>query len=99
MSEEIDEYMDMLLGRTPLPVNNGIMSLMESATYMFARAGEITGKLQEAESKGYITRGSQHYKFRTGKLRTFMDVCSKTIELGSRHVTWASKEAEMREWG
>lgn len=88
----------MLLGRKPLPINNGILSLMESATAMYVRAQEISAMIHRGEQEGTIIRSSSWYKFRTGELRDFMEACSKAVELGSRRVTAAKLEAEMREF-
>jgi hypothetical protein len=37
------------------------------------------------------------YKFRTGKLRSFIEAASKTIDLGSRRVTNAQYQWRERE--
>jgi hypothetical protein len=94
--KEIDEMTDVLLGREPPPINNGIMTLYEVANAYYARAAEITQKLQKHEAQGQVIKGSAHYKLRTGSLRTFMELAAKTAELGSRRVTAAVMEAEMR---
>lgn len=98
MKQEIHDYWQMLLGRTPLPISNGVLSLMESATAMYVRASEMTAMIQQAEQEGVLIRGSSHYRFRTGELRTFMEACAKAIELGSRRVTAEKLAVEMREF-
>jgi hypothetical protein len=95
--KEIRGYWDILLGRTPLPVENGVLSLQESAVALHSRASEIAAIIQEQEYKGIVSRGDRAYHFRTGPLRTFMAASSKAIELGSRRVTWLQLEIEMRE--
>lgn len=89
----------MLLGREPLPIQNGVMSLMESAVVMYGRASEVYAAIQQAEQEGVVMTGSGTYHFRTGELRTFMEMAKRFIDLGSRRVTVARAEAEMKEWG
>jgi len=98
LKQEIDGYWEMLNGRRPLPVRNGVASLMESATGMYVRASEIASRIHRGEQEGTITRNSSWYRFRTGELRDFLDACSKAVELGSRLVTVAKLEAEMKEF-
>lgn len=88
MREEITHYTDVLMGREDPPIDLGIMTLMEVAEAYHARASEIEMELLELEAEGAVLRGSRPYKFRTGKLRTFLEMSKKTIELGSRRVTW-----------
>lgn len=87
MEEEIIDMTNVLLGRADAPINHGTMSLMEVADSYFARASEMTMLLQQAEREGTITRGSAHYKFRTGELRTFMEMAKRAADLGSRRLT------------
>jgi hypothetical protein len=98
MKAEISQYWQMLLGREPLPISNGVMSLMESATSMYVRASEMAAMIQQAEQEGVLLRGSSFYRFRTGELRTFMEACAKAIELGSRRVTAEKLAVEMKEF-
>lgn len=95
LREELQGMTDILLDRDDPPIDVGVMTLMEVATAFYARAAEITAILQKAEANGVVTRGSKHYKFRTGELRTFMDMASKKIDLGSRRVTAAKMEYDM----
>lgn len=88
MREEISEYKDVLMGRKPPPIDVGTMTLMEVAEAYHARAMEIQMELQELENQGVVLRGSNPYRFRTGYLRSFIELTSKTIDLGSRRVTY-----------
>lgn len=83
------------MGRVEPPIDNGDMTLMEYANAVYSRAMEITMILQRAESDGQILKGSKHYKFRTGELRTFTEMSLKCIELGSRRVTMARMDYDM----
>lgn len=88
MRQEISEYKDVLLGRVNPPIDRGVLTLMEVAEAYHARAKDIEMELLELENTGAILRGSNPYKFRTGYLRSFIELTSKTIELGSRRVTY-----------
>ena len=95
MKRELDDYMDVLLGRQDPPIDVGVMTLMEVAEAYHARACEIEMELKEMEAEGVIMKGTRLYHFRTGKLRTFIELTNKTIDLGSRRVTW-EKELHSR---
>jgi hypothetical protein len=95
LEDEVHEYWDYLLGRTHLPIDNGIMSLLESATAIHVRACEITAQLQEAEYQGSSPKGSNYYKFRTGPLRQLVEASSRAIDLGSRRITVWTNEIEL----
>jgi hypothetical protein len=92
--KELDEYEGMLLGDEELPIQNGVMSLMESATVMYSRAKEIERVILKGEREGEIDRGDPAYRYRTGELRSFIESCSKQIDRGSRRVTDAKTQAE-----
>lgn len=94
MKQEIEGYVDVLLGRLPPPLDKGVLTLMECAEAYHARAKEIEMTILELEAEGAVLRGSRPYKFRTGYLRSFIELASKTIELGSRRVTTAIATAE-----
>jgi hypothetical protein len=85
---ELDEYMDILLGRLDPPTGDGPMALMEFAETVHARLGEVEIAILRSESDGGITKGSRVYRFRTGELRTAQEVFAKAIDLGSRRVTY-----------
>jgi hypothetical protein len=97
MKHELANYVDILLGREDPPVDRGVMTLMELAEAYHARAKEIEMELLEMEAEGAVLRGSRPYKFRTGYLRSFIELCSKTIDLGSRRVTHAQYMFRERE--
>ena len=94
MKSEIEDYKDVLLGRMQPPVDAGVLTLMECAEAFHARAKEMEMELLEMEAEGAVIKGSRPYKFRTGYLRSFIELVAKTIELGSRRVTHAVAQAE-----
>lgn len=96
LRSEIDGYVQVLMGRVEPPIDNGEMTLMEYANAVYSRAMEITMMLQRAEADGHVLKGSKHYKFRTGELRTFTEMALRAIDLGSRRVTWAQLEYSMQ---
>lgn len=87
--------LDVLMGRVEPPVN-GKLALMEVAEAYHARASEITMRILRMETDGAVLRGHKLYKFRTGELRTFIDLCSKAIDLGSRRLTEEQMLLELR---
>lgn len=93
---ELDEYVDVLMGREDPPHDNGVLTLMETAQVYYSRAMEITMLIQRAESMGAVTKGSSYYKLRTGELRSFIELAKSAIDLGSRRMTQAQLEWEMR---
>jgi hypothetical protein len=98
LQEELDHYMDVLMGREDAPVN-GILALMETADIFYARASEIDALIKRGEADGSISRGSDYPKFRTGELRTFRELASKAAELGSRRLTALVTELEQSKLG
>lgn len=90
---EIDHMTNVLVGRVDPPMENGVMTLMEVASAYHARASEITMQIQRDESDGTVLKGSATYKFRTGELRTFLEMAKLAVELGSRRITQARLEA------
>lgn len=99
MVEELQDMTDVLLGRDEPPIDAGHLTLMEVSDAYFARASEMTMLLQQAEREGTITKGSAHYKFRTGELRTFMELARRASELGSRRLTEEQLMWEMQMHG
>jgi hypothetical protein len=77
-------------------MRNGVLTLMEVANAYYSRVLELIELIQRAETEGYVTRGSHMYKLRTGELRTFADLSKAAIDLGSRRVTYAQVQAEMK---
>jgi hypothetical protein len=96
LKDELLAYCDVLLGRTDPPVDHGVMTLMEVADAYFARASEIEMLIHEQERQGNVVRGSDHYKFRTGALRSFLDMSKKAAERGSRRLTHETLLAQMQ---
>lgn len=92
VKKELNDYTDMLLGRVDPPFDHGVMTLMELAETVHARAREIEMELLEKESEGVILKGSMAYQFRTGKLRSFIEMAKRTIDLGSRRITYWKEE-------
>jgi len=95
MQAELDGYMSVLLGREEPPIDRGDMTLLEYANAVYSRAMEMTMLLQRAEASGVVVKGSKAYKFRTGELRSFVELASKAVDLGSRRVTYAKMEYSM----
>ena len=87
----------MLLGRTPLAIDNGVLSLQETATGIHSRVCELTAMIQMGEYHGTITKQSNLYKLRTGPLRQLTAAAERCIELGSRRVTvWSNEQEQTR---
>jgi hypothetical protein len=87
MQNELEEMTNVLMGRVEPPVNFGVLTLMETADVYYARAMELTMLLQAGEREGVVMKGSAHYKFRTGELRTFAELAKRAADLGSRRLT------------
>lgn len=87
----------VLVGHQNPPVNIGIGTLMEVASAYFARGMELTSLIQRGETEGQVPRGSKLYKFRTGELRSFLDIAKNATEMGSRRITVAQMESNARE--
>ncbi len=99
MMSELQDMTDILLGREVPPVELGYLTLLETADAFFGRASELTMLLQQAEREGRVIRGSGHYKFRTGELRTFMEMAKRAADLGSRRLTQEQLEFERARYG
>jgi len=97
LSDELKEYVDIILGREPAPIETvGYLALGELATAYYSRGKEIEMLIHEAERKGVVVRGSQLYQFRTGELRSFLEMAKRAAELGSRRLTQEQLLFEMR---
>lgn len=94
LRDELQEYIDVLLNRKPMPIDNGIDTLLEVASAYYSRAREIESKLHQLECEGVILKGSKHYKFRTGELRSILELLKTQVDLGSRRITVARLEQE-----
>lgn len=87
LEHEIDEMVDVLMARVDAPVESPYLALMEVATAYFARAQEIDLLIHRAEREGVVFRGTDYYRFRTGELRSFIELARKCAELGSRRLS------------
>lgn len=96
LEEELQDYCDVLLGRIPAPINSPYLALAEVATAYYARALEIDMLIHNGERDGHITKGSALYRFRTGSLRSFIDMAKKMSDLGSRRLTQEKLLSEER---
>lgn len=98
MRQELKDMADVLLGRVDPPIQMGVSTLMEVAEAFHARAREMEMLLHEAEADGVILKTGKHSAFRKGQLRVFLEMARKAIDLGSRRVTVAQMESELREF-
>ena len=94
--KELADYADYLLGRKAPPFDAGVSTLMEVASASLGRALEMQSRIQRGETDGTIAKGSQWYKFRTGELRTFIELSKNFVEMGSRRITAMKMEYDMR---
>lgn len=88
--ELVDEFMGyarVLTGRDPAPLDSPYLQLAEIAGAYHARAREVEMLLLDAERRGEIRRGSDYYRFRTGSLRSFIEMCKRAYDLGSRRLS------------
>jgi hypothetical protein len=97
---ELDEMRDVLLGREEPPVT-GVLALMEVADAYYARSAEIEMLILRLERDPIspISRSHPLYKFRTGELRSFKEMCSKAADLGSRRLTVENMRNEKERLG
>lgn len=86
--DEMDTYIDTLLGRIDPPFDQGVFTLQEYASAAYGRAKEVEALIHRAENNGRITKGSKWYKFRTGELRAMTDIFRDAVDLGSRRLTY-----------
>jgi hypothetical protein len=98
LRDELDEYMDILLGRKDAPLR-GPLALMETADMYYARATEINSKILRGEQDGTIGASAPLRKFRTGALRDFREVAKRAADLGSRRLTALGIELEREKTG
>lgn len=85
--QELEDYCDILLGRQPSPVHSPYLELAEVATAYYARALEIEMLILRAEREVGKTIPLEFIKFRTGALRSFIEMSKKLSDLGSRRLT------------
>lgn len=87
LDAELEHYMEVLLGRVPPPINQGVMTLMEVASAYYARGQELNMQILKMERDGMVRKGSKLNKFRTGQLRSFLELTKRAADLGSRRLT------------
>lgn len=97
--EELQAYIDVILGRVMPSMVSPYLGLAEAATAYYCRGQEIDAMIHAGEREGAIMRGSALYKFRTGELRSFLELSKRAAELGSRRLTQEQLLAQMRETG
>lgn len=87
LKKELIGYTEVLLGREPSPLESPYLDLQEVATAYHSRAREIEMLIYDLEREGVVMRGSDLYKFRTGRLQSFIDMTKRLAELGSRRLS------------
>ena len=97
LHDEINEYINVLMGHINPPISDGIDTLFEVSSTYLARAKEIEIKLLERERSGNISSGDELKKFRTGELRSFIELCKSAQNQGSRRITMALSELNLKD--
>ena len=87
LQDELLEYVDILLGRADPPIGSPYLDLQEVATAYLGRALEIDMLIHWQEQKEKIPRGHPLQRFRTGQLRSFIDMANRLADLGSRRLS------------
>ena len=87
---ELEDYTDVIFGRKEAPVKEGIATMYEISVAYYARAKEIEMFCKKLES-GIDVGKTRHpiYRFRTGQLNVFIEMCKELTKLGSRRITVA----------
>lgn len=80
-------YVEVLSGRADPPIESPYLNLAEVAAAYHTRAREIEMLIHIGEDNKQIRRGDAYYKFRTGTLRSFIELTRKSYDLGSRRLT------------
>ena len=99
LEEEFFGYVDVLLGRQEPPIDIGVLTLMEVSNAYLSRGIEVEMMILAAERNRDILRSNPYSKFRTGELRSFIELAKKAQELGSRRLTQAQLLAEAEKTG
>ena len=97
LEEEFFGYVDVLLGRQEPPIDAGVLTLMEVSNVYLSRGIEVEMMILAAERDKEIMRSNPYSKFRTGELRSFIELAKKAQELGSRRLTNAEYEFNLKE--
>jgi hypothetical protein len=87
LSDEIQHMTNVILGRLESPIDSPYLALAEVSTAYYCRAQEIDMLIHKAEREGAVMKGSPLYNFRTGELRSFIELSKRASELGSRRLT------------
>lgn len=98
LQDEFLGYTNIMLGRAdpPTEIDGYYLDLMEVAAAYYARAKEVDMLIHFEEQNRRVIRGSPHYRFRTGQLRTFMEMAKVMADLGSRRLTQEKLLQEQR---
>lgn len=96
LKDEILGYCDVLLGRVDPPVESPYLDMMEVAAAYYARALEIEIMIFNEEHNHNVVRGHPLNKFRTGQLRSFIELSKKMADLGSRRLTQEALLSDQR---
>jgi hypothetical protein len=94
--DELLHYTDVLLGRADPEISSPYLALMEIASAYYARALEVEMQIHMLEQQNKVVRGSPLYKFRTGQLRSFIEMAKRMADLGSRRLTQETLLTEQR---
>lgn len=88
LHDELLAYANVILGRADPPTEmDSMLDLMEIASAYYARAKEIDMLIHWEEQNRRVIRGSAYYKFRTGQLRSFIEMAKMMADLGSRRLS------------
>tara|TARA_B100000287_G_C20502734_1_gene729752 strand:- start:264 stop:662 length:399 start_codon:yes stop_codon:yes gene_type:complete len=87
---ELEDYTDVIFGRKEAPIKEGVATMYEISVAYYARAKEIEMFCKKLES-GIDVGKTRHpiYRFRTGQLNVFIEMCKELTKLGSRRITVA----------
>jgi hypothetical protein len=98
LHDELLGYADIILGRAdpPTEIDGYYLDLMEVAAAYYARAKEIDMLIHWEEQNRRVIRGSPYYKFRTGQLRSFIEMAKMMADLGSRRLSQERLLSEQR---
>jgi hypothetical protein len=98
LHDELLGYTEIILGRAdpPTEINGFYLDLMEVAAAYYARAKEIDMLIHWEEQNRRVIRGSAYYKFRTGQLRSFIEMAKMMADLGSRRLSQEKLLSEQR---
>jgi hypothetical protein len=93
---ELEEYWDVLLGRVESPIDEGVSNLAHLASAYYGRAKEMEASILAGERDHLFAKNGPHYRFRTGELRSFIEMAKNSYELGSRLITVDLAARDMR---